>query len=156
MPIDPTAGATLLVTAHPGPQTGRLAGMGAVPVRTIDPDTPIGRLAAIMAGRSDALLADQGRMATALPLPAPEPGDTGENHHLAQQGTETTQMQTQDAPDTMEVPALLDREDFLDRMADRTSEYIRHGKESPARRRGRTQARTQERTKQPCATADKQ
>lgn len=155
MPIDPTAGATLLVTAHPGPQTGRLAGMGAVPVRTINPDTPTGRLAAIMAGRSEALLADQGRMATALPLPAPEPGDTGGATISAQPGTDTTQMQTQDAPDTMEVPAL-HREDFLDRMADRASEYIRHSKESPARRHGRTQARTKERTKQPCATADKQ
>lgn len=156
MPIDPTTGATLLVTAQPDPQTDRLAGMGVAPVRTIDPDTPTGRLAAIMAGRSEALLADQGRMATALPLPAPGPGDTGGNHHPAQQGTDTTQMQAQDAPDTMEVPALLDREDLLDRMEDRASEYIRHGKERPGRRHGHTQARTQERTKQPCATADRQ
>lgn len=155
MPIDPTAGATLLVTAQPDPQTDRLAGMGVVPVRIIDPDTPTGRLVAIMAGRSDALLSDQGRMATALPLPAPKPGDTGGNHHLAQLGTDTAQMQAQDAPDTMEVPALLDREDLLDRIADRASEYIRHGKERPARRLDHTQARTQERTKQPCAT-DKQ
>lgn len=155
MPIDPTAGATLLVTAQPDPQTDLLAGMGVAPVRTIDPDTPTGRLAAIMAGRSEALLADQGMMATALPLQATD-GTAGESQHLPTPATDTTQMQAQDAPDTMEVPALMDREDLLDRMADRASEYIRHGKERPGRRHGHTQARTQERTKQPCATADKQ
>ncbi|MBH9978170.1 hypothetical protein H3S87_00540 [Bifidobacterium sp. W8108] len=157
MPIDPTAGSTLLVTAHPGSHACQLADMGAAPDRTIDPDTPAGRLVAIMAGREDALLSDQGAMATVVPLPAGKPAAAGGGSHLpVRQETDTTPIQVQSLPDTLEIPALLRREDLLDRISERATDYIRNGDGKKKRRSGRAHAGTKERKTQPCATATEQ
>lgn len=156
--IDPTAGTTLLVAVNPDPLVRCLADKGIIPDHAVDPDTFTGRLAVIMTGRSDALIAYQGQVTTMLPLPGPEKACTAaDGRHLDQPGPDTPLMQNStDVPDTLEMPEQHGRADLLDLLADRADDYIKHSHGRPTARRGRSQAKTQERNTQPCPISNKQ
>lgn len=124
--IDYTLGNTILLTSNADALVGILANQGISPDITLDPDTFVGRLFAIMTGSTNTLVLDQNVDIISLPQKVPE---TVTAPTLKAIGLQDTKEMIILEPETLELPALLSRKDFLARLNDHSHKYMVNGRQ---------------------------